>query len=140
MGRKNSWVVFAICVAGCWMPESGTGQKGSKVADVRRAKVTASLLKQHGFSETDNKGVWDNSRIKLGEVCELVDCAPDDFQFLPNSNPASELGPLAYDGGQIRAIVNHLSEATFTEKGIRNINSLVKASIIVYDKSNPRPK
>jgi hypothetical protein len=63
-----------------------------------------------------------------------------DFGPIPCAGPGPESSPKEFDGGKIRVLFWHLSEMTYyDEASERNPQTEVKATIILYDKSNPRP-
>jgi hypothetical protein len=127
-------VVLLGCL-GCGTPPEAPGESTASAAPT----LTPAKLKRRGFVETQPR-VWDTQEITVGELCDLIGCTTDHFSFVSGTQPGSELGPLVYDCGQVYAVVYHLREDTFTEEGWVNRTTPVRAAVVLYDETHPRPK
>jgi hypothetical protein len=122
-------------LAGCCAATST--DNGSSIS-VKHAKLTAKKLEERGF-RSGGSGSYDIDIITLGELCEMVSCKFDDFSPIYGAGPTFSANPKHFDGGDIRALYWHLSEDTyFDESAESNPTTPVRASVILYDKKNPR--
>jgi hypothetical protein len=127
-----------VLFVGCWTP-SDNSARGPEAGDVPGSNLTPELLRRRGFAETE-KGIWDIDHIKFGELCDLVGGSENQFAFRSNSQPGSGLDPLEYDGGHVRALAYLPSNEPLTEEGFARKEWDVKATVIIYDETHPRPK
>ena len=135
--------VLSTCFAVTCSPiaQKGMPPGNSPTRDAAKPKLSGKLFQDKGFKPFgDEMGVYDIDRIKFGELCDLLGCRPNDFGHVPGSNASDpDSFPLEYDGGDVRSLAWHLTEETLNERDLRAKETLVKACVILYDKSNPRP-
>jgi hypothetical protein len=128
-------VVLVSCL-GCAAPApDGSGSGSAAMTDLRIDTTPAKTkLKSLGFQ--GENGIFQNDRIRLGEVCRLMGCRYEDFGWVPSSGPDPEDRPQQYETNGVRAIIWFLEELLKEEI---TDETWVKASII-FDKEREQAR